>query len=47
VEPGPGRPELLPHLQLDELLAELQVWQQLRATLTRFHQQIPPGNGAS
>jgi len=24
VEPGPGRPELLPHLQLDELLAELQ-----------------------
>ena len=24
MEPGPGRPELLPHLQLDELLAELQ-----------------------
>jgi two-component system, NarL family, sensor histidine kinase DevS len=24
VEPGTGRPELLPHLQLDELLAELQ-----------------------
>jgi two-component system, NarL family, sensor histidine kinase DevS len=24
VEPGAGRPELLPHLQLDELLAELQ-----------------------
>jgi len=24
VEPGPGRPELLPHLQLDELLVELQ-----------------------
>ena len=24
MKPGPGRPELLPHLQLDELLAELQ-----------------------
>ena len=24
MEPGTGRPELLPHLQLDELLAELQ-----------------------
>ena len=24
MEPGPGRPELLPHLKLDELLAELQ-----------------------
>jgi signal transduction histidine kinase len=32
VEPGMGRPELLPHLQLDELLAELQA--RLQVVLT-------------
>lgn len=42
VEPGAGnRPELLPHLQLDDLLAELQVrLQAVMATRDRMHSLI-------